>query len=217
MRAARLRSRTQQPLYRCQTEAACNKESMAGWPNGKASDYESGDCGFEPHVGHYLLPSLRGVLFLLPRAVGRREGRASEGGFASPAGSGASGRCARPWEPFVPALGELARGAHPVLFLSDLQCPGSSLRLISSETKRGHPRAGGIRPDWRSLARHRKHCDGSVSSSEFSGPPPSSRAATLASQAPRGLVLATRRALKGEPVARAGRWRRGRRTERLQC
>jgi hypothetical protein len=33
-----------------------NKQSMAGWPNGKASDYESGDCGFEPHVGHYLLP-----------------------------------------------------------------------------------------------------------------------------------------------------------------
>lgn len=25
---------------------------MACWPNGKASDYESGDCRFEPCVGH---------------------------------------------------------------------------------------------------------------------------------------------------------------------
>ncbi|KAI1638318.1 hypothetical protein F4809DRAFT_600347 [Biscogniauxia mediterranea] len=25
---------------------------MAEWPNGKASDYESEDCGFESHLGH---------------------------------------------------------------------------------------------------------------------------------------------------------------------
>ena len=27
--------------------------SSAGWPNGKALDYESRDCRFDPCVGHY--------------------------------------------------------------------------------------------------------------------------------------------------------------------
>ena len=51
-----------------------NKQQMAGWPNGKASDYESGDCGFEPHVGHYFLPIPDGPIFLglLPRGAGSR-------------------------------------------------------------------------------------------------------------------------------------------------
>ena len=39
--------------YIHQNGSTNNKQQMAGWPNGKASDYESGDCGFEPHVGQY--------------------------------------------------------------------------------------------------------------------------------------------------------------------
>ena len=29
--------------------------NKAGWPNGKALDYESRDCRFDPCVGHFLL------------------------------------------------------------------------------------------------------------------------------------------------------------------
>ena len=30
--------------------------NKAGWPNGKALDYESRDCRFDPCVGQYLFP-----------------------------------------------------------------------------------------------------------------------------------------------------------------
>ena len=38
--------------------------NKAGWPNGKALDYESRDCRFDPCVGHFfflLLPVLHRV------------------------------------------------------------------------------------------------------------------------------------------------------------
>ncbi|KAJ6150315.1 hypothetical protein N7471_001514 [Penicillium samsonianum] len=35
--------------------------ALAGWPNGKALDYESRDCRFDPCVGHFFL--LPGFLF----------------------------------------------------------------------------------------------------------------------------------------------------------
>ena len=31
-------------------------QQSAGWPNGKALDYESRDCRFDPCVGHFFLP-----------------------------------------------------------------------------------------------------------------------------------------------------------------
>ena len=41
-----------------------NVQQSAGWPNGKALDYESRDCRFDPCVGHFF-SSLKKVLFLL--------------------------------------------------------------------------------------------------------------------------------------------------------
>ena len=34
-------------------ENQLGSQKMVCWPNGKASDYESGDCRFDPCVDHY--------------------------------------------------------------------------------------------------------------------------------------------------------------------
>ncbi|KOS48444.1 hypothetical protein ACN38_g612 [Penicillium nordicum] len=39
--------------------------SMAGWPNGKALDYESRDCRFDPCVGHYFFLLLETIYHIL--------------------------------------------------------------------------------------------------------------------------------------------------------
>ena len=36
-------------------ECGAFPQQPAGWPNGKALDYESRDCRFDPCVGHYFL------------------------------------------------------------------------------------------------------------------------------------------------------------------